>query len=573
MQLTRFPSIWKRANVLPIYKKAEDFITTNYRPVSLLSILAKVFEKIVFKYLFNYFREHFLISLWQSGFVPGSSTVTQLTEIYNQFCKAVNNGKEIRVVFLDISKAFDRVWHNGLLFKLKRCGITGRLLEWLKDYLTDRQQRVIINGEFSEWGRINAGVPQGSVLGPLLFLIFINDITHVIQHCKIRLFADDTCLFIEVDDPDTQALQLNEDLEHLNGWAKKWHVDFSPPKTEELLISRKRTPINHSLLYLDNTPIKSVSHHKHLGLTISRDLTWAEHIRIISDKANRRLGILRSLKHKLDRLSLERIYLGFIRPLLEYGDIVWDTPTEVVNPLEVIQRNAARIVVGATARSRTAALYQETCWEPLDRRREFHRLTLMYNIVHGNSPSYLLDLVPDLVANRTGYPLRNRGDLDTPLCRVNIFANSFFPKTTNLWNNLNMENRRAPSVDAFKARHIRSLPKKNIMYYYGRRKEGMIHARMRLNNSLLKADLFYFLHVIESPLCPCSMGVEEDAKHFFFNCPLFQEQRRVLVDDLLPYTFDTVDPLLYGLPDEDHVTNIHIFGAVHKYIKDTKRFT
>jgi hypothetical protein len=303
------------------------------------------------------------------------------------------------------------------------------------------------------------------------------------------------------------------------------------------------------------------------------DLTWAEHIRIISDKANRRLGILRSLKHKLDRLSLERIYLGFIRPLLEYGDIVWDIPTEVVNPLEVIQRNAARIVVGATARSRTAALYQETCWEPLDRRREFHRLTLMYNIVHGNSPSYLLDLVPDLVANRTGYPLRNRGDLDTPLCRVNIFANSFFPKTTNLWNNLNMEYRQAPSVDAFKARHIRSLPKKNIMYYYGRRKEGMIHARMRLNNSLLKADLFYFLHVIDSPLCPCSTGVEEDAKHFFFNCPLFQEQRRVLVDDLLPYTFDIVDPLLYGLPDEDHVTNIHIFCAVHKYIKDTKRFT
>jgi hypothetical protein len=105
LQLSKFPSIWKKANVLPIYKKAEDFITTNYRPVSLLSILAKVFEKVVFKYLFNYFREHFLISIWQSGFVPGSSTITQLTEIYNQFCKAVNDGKEIRVVFLDISKA------------------------------------------------------------------------------------------------------------------------------------------------------------------------------------------------------------------------------------------------------------------------------------------------------------------------------------------------------------------------------------------------------------------------------------------------------------------------------------
>ena len=119
LELAKFPQAWKRANVLPIFKKAETFITTNYRPVSLLSILAKVFEKIVFKYLYNYFCQHFLISVWQSGFLPGSSTVTQLTEIYNEFCKAVNKGKEIRVVFLDISKAFDRVWHKGLLHKLK----------------------------------------------------------------------------------------------------------------------------------------------------------------------------------------------------------------------------------------------------------------------------------------------------------------------------------------------------------------------------------------------------------------------------------------------------------------------
>jgi L-rhamnose mutarotase len=216
LQLAKFPLAWKRANVLPIFKKAEMFITTNYRPVSLLSILAKIFEKIVFKYLYNYFRDHFLISLWQSGFMPGSSTVTQLTEIYDQFCKAVSDGKEIRVVFLDISKAFDRVWHKGLLYKLKSCGITGRLLEWLKDYLSDRQQRVIINGEYSEWGKINAGVPQGSVLGPLLFLIFINDITHVIRNCKIRLFADDTCLFLEVEDPDTTADLINDDLGRLN---------------------------------------------------------------------------------------------------------------------------------------------------------------------------------------------------------------------------------------------------------------------------------------------------------------------------------------------------------------------
>ena len=408
LQLAKFPALWKKANVLPIYKKAEDFITTNYRPVSLLSILAKIFEKIVFKYLYNYFRDHFLISVWQSGFVPGSSTITQFIEIYDQFCKAVNNGKEIRVVFLDISKAFDRVWHKGLLHKLRKCGITGRLLDWLKDYLTDRQQRVIINGEFSDWGKINAGIPQGSVLGPLLFLIFINDITYVVKHCKIRLFADDTCLFIEIEDPEVQAIQLNEDLESLNKWAKKWHVDFSPPKTEEVIISRKRLQQAHPVSYLDNVPIKLVENHKHLGLILASDLKWTDHVTSIVDKANRRLGILRSLRHKLDRLSLEKIYLGFIRPLLEYGDIVWDSPSDVLKPLERVQRNAARVVVGATARSRTEGLYKETAWEPLDKRREFHRTTLMYKIINGNAPGYLRELVPDLVGNRTGYMLRNR---------------------------------------------------------------------------------------------------------------------------------------------------------------------
>jgi hypothetical protein len=285
------------------------------------------------------------------------------------------------------------------------------------------------------------------------------------------------------------------------------------------------------------------------------------------------LGILRSLKYKLDRLSLEKIYLGFIRPLLEYGDIVWDTPLEVVDILEKIQLNAARIVVGATAKSSTQGLYQETCWESLQKRREFHRLTLMHKIVNGNSPSYLGELVPNLVASRTGYLLRNRGDLDTPLARLNVFANSFIPKTTNLWNNLDREARLAPSTDAFKARHARSLPKRNIMYYFGGRRESVIQARMRISNSPLKADLFKFLHVIDSPLCPCRTGVEEDAKHYFFNCPLFQEQRRVLVADLLPYSFEIVEPLLFGLPEENHAINIHIFSAVHKYIKDTKRFS
>ena len=295
-------------------------------------------------------------------------------------------------------------------------------------------------------------------------------------------------------------------------------------------------------------------------------------VNTIVDQANRRLGILRSLRYKLDRLSLENFYLGFIRPLLEYGDIVWDSPTDVLKPLEMVQRNAARVVIGATARSKTEGLYKETGWEPLDKRREFHRATLMYKIINGKAPGYLRDLVPQLVGHRTGYMLRNREDLDQPLARTNIYANSFFPKGIALWNNLSRKVKQAPSVEAFKIYHTRSLPRKNILYYFGNRSESIAHARMRIGNSLLKADLCNILHVEQSPLCPCQSGVEEDAKHYFFACHLFNEQRAALKSDLLPYVIDDTDPLLFGLPDEDHNTNIHIFSAVHKYIRDTRRF-
>jgi hypothetical protein len=572
LQLAKFPLMWKRANVLPIYKKAETFITTNYRPVSLLSILAKVFEKIVFRHLFNYFRDHFLISIWQSGFLPGSSTITQLTELYDQFCKAVNQGKEVRVVFLDISKAFDRVWHKGLLHKLKRCGITGKLLAWLKDYLSNRQQRVIVNGESSDWGDINAGVPQGSVLGPLLFLVFIDDITHVINNCKIRLFADDTCLFIEVDEHVPTADAINEDLENLNQWANQWQVDFSPPKTKELLISKKRDPIDHPQLKLDGEPIVSVDSHKHLGLTISNDLTWKDHINEMVDKANRRLGILRSLKYKLDRLSLERIYMGFIRPLLEYGDIIWDSPSEALNALERVQLNAARIVTGATARCSSEGLYRETGWEPLSSRRAHHRLTLMFKIMNGKAPMYLIDLEPILVQERTGYMLRNRGDIDVPYARTNLYSNSFFPSTIRLWNELDIRVKNLPSVDAFKAHHKRSLPRKNALAYFGNRLESAIHARMRINNSPLNDDLHKHLHVIESPNCQCGTGTPETAEHFFYICPRYTELRTELVRDLQPHRVEKVEHLLHGIPDCDHLINIHVFTAVHKYIRATKRF-
>ena len=359
----KVPKLWKQANVTPIYKKGDQSEVSNYRPISLLSTIGKVMEKLVHKYVSDYFIEHNVITSLQSGFISGDSTVNQLVDIYNTFCRALDEGKEVRAVFFDISKAFDRVWHKGLLFKLKCVGISGTLLEWFADYLRERKQRVVLPGVSSDWSTLEAGIPQGSILGPLLFLVYINDIVEDINS-TIHLFADDTSLYLIVDDPLEAANTLNNDVSKVYAWAKKWLVAFNPSKSESLLISRKRLELYHPPICMNNQPISEVNSHKHLGLTLSNDCTWHAHFEQIKTKAWTRINIMRKLKFQLDRKSLQTIYFSFIRPLLEYGDVIWNNLADYeAKELEKIQYEAARIVSGSTKLVSIEALLKETGWE------------------------------------------------------------------------------------------------------------------------------------------------------------------------------------------------------------------
>ena len=240
-----FPCCWKKANVMPLFKKGDKSIPSNYRPVSLISCVGKIMERVMFKYFYNYLVRNSLIYKDQPGFLPGHSTVFQLIDIYNQICIGFDDRKSTCIVFCDISKAFDRVWHKGLLFKLRQYGFYGNVISWIQSYLSDRTQKVCLGSTLSIEIHINAGVPQGSVLGPLLFLIYVNDIADSLNSIT-RLFADDSSLAVTSNNVTDIETTINQDLITIDNWAKQWLVHFNPYKKRSNLSIASKSESNTS---------------------------------------------------------------------------------------------------------------------------------------------------------------------------------------------------------------------------------------------------------------------------------------------------------------------------------------
>ena len=252
-------------------------------------------EKIIFKYIYNLILENNILIKYHSGFQSIDSTVNQLLEIYNTIISNLDKGKDVRFIFCDISKAFDKVWHKGLFFKLKSYGMDGNTLKWIENYLDDRVQRVVLDWFYSSIKPISAGVPQGSVLGPFLILLYINDIADNLIN-NIRLFADDTSLFIVVDnDPNVAAMSLTSDLDEIDIWGFTWGVDFNPSKTCNIIFSRSsfKHPYVHS--GFNGNVINELSTNCNLGLLFQNDAKWTSHMNKIYEKACSRLNLWRML--------------------------------------------------------------------------------------------------------------------------------------------------------------------------------------------------------------------------------------------------------------------------------------
>jgi len=409
-------------------------------------------------------------------------------------------------------------------------------------------------------------------LGPLLFLVFINDIVYVVRHCKIRMFADDTCLFIEVDNRDEAAAHINEDLEGISHWADDWLITFSPPKTKSLTISNKTHLDQHPDLYLDGHKIDKVDHHKHLGVFLSHNLRWNCHINELVTSTSKKLSLMQGLKYKLDRRSLEIVYTSFIRPCLEYADVLWaGTYDTDLMKIDTMQIEAMRIVTGATARSNINKLFEESGWASLQERRIMHVQILMYKIVNNLAPSYLRSLIPTTVGEGTNYGLRNNNAIRVPFARTESYKRSFIPVGINEWNILPATVQDMPTLQSFKEAIKRQHEPKEL-YYSGERWPAIHHARTRMGCSKLNAHLCNNLHVVPSPRCQCGYEIE-DSMHFYLQCPTFLEQRTKMIRTIAAITAVSLDTILYGNPNLNLNDNKRVFKAVHTFILESNRFT
>ena len=299
------------------------------------------------------FFENDLISQRQSGFKPGEACINQLLSITHDIYQSFDEAFDVRSVFLNISKAFDKVWHDDLIFKLKQNDTSGNLLNLLSNFLRNRKQRVVLNGQTSSWADVNAGVPQGSILGPLLFLIYINDLADGLSS-NAKLFADDTSLFSVVHNANTTAKELNNDLVKISRWAYQWKMSFNPDpskQAQEVIFSRKLNKDYHPPLAFNNNNVPETDSQKHLGIILDNRLSFANHLKMILNKVNKTVGLLRKLHNILPRPALLTIYKSFIRPHLDYGDIIYDQAynTSFHQKLELLQYNVCLAITGADA--------------------------------------------------------------------------------------------------------------------------------------------------------------------------------------------------------------------------------
>jgi len=429
----RLPSIWKTANISPVFKKGNKALPENYRPVSLTCITCKLLEHIVLSHI-NSNLDHKILNN-QHGFRRGFSCTTQLITTIHDLVTASNERVQVHAAVLDFSKAFDKVSHALLIGKLLGVGVDPSVVFWIQNFLTDRYQQVFIEGLGSSPLRVTSGVPQGSVLGPTLFLFYINDICLAIKHSTVRLFADDALLYTTINSvQDSRNFQA--DLFSLEEWAQCWKMIFNVDKCQIVdfnFSTISKVPANYCLYSKTLNVVKSF---KYLGVVITDNLQWDGHIEAITSTAFRTLGMLRRVLFNAP-LKVKRVaYLTLCRPILEYACEVWDPfLVKHISQLERVQRQAARFIGGIRGVCSVTKALDELEIDALSIRRKSARIRLLHNILSNDVHSSLSQSFDQLTAQQSSLHDHNTRSTtnSAPLafsCNTTQFYNSFIPRTS-----------------------------------------------------------------------------------------------------------------------------------------------
>ena len=439
----KLPNDWKLAEITAIFKKGNRSSSNNYRPVSLTCILCKVMESFIRDEIQNHMEELNLYCKCQHGFRQGRSCITQLLDVMDNFSNFIDKGLDFDVIYLDFKKAFDSVPHERLLIKLKSYGITGNLFNWVKDFLSGRSQYVKVENEFSKTMKVTSGIPQGSILGPVLFLIFINDLPECINSIS-DIFADDTKAFNTCNNSDI----LQEDLKALQEWSDRWQLFFNCSKCKCLHFGKKNPKRQYYFPTKEgNQNIPTCTEEKDLGVIFDTTLKFDLHIEAIIKKANSMIGLIKRNFSFIDIFVFLNLYKALIRPHLEYGQIIWSPQFKRQSRIiENVQRRATKLLPNLKNLPYEERL-KKLNLPTLKYRRLRGDLINVYKIV-SNEKSGNKHLLP---LNKSKYNTRGHDrKLEKNRFNCKLRQHSFSVRITNIWNSLSNEVTNANSVNNFK---------------------------------------------------------------------------------------------------------------------------
>ena len=450
-----FPETWKHAKIQPIHKKGPKDKVENYRPISILSIVSKILERHVHDALSKYVEENELLTQSQSGFRKLHSCHTALTHMTNKWYKNINEGKLIGAVFLDLSKAFDLVPHDILLSKLLQFHCSNSSIRWFQSYLKNRKQTVVVDFKTSTSKLVKSGVPQGSILGPLLFKLFINDLPDSVYNSEADLYADDCTLTATGNSVAVLEIKLNKDLQNIASWCQANKMHINPSKSTCMILStrqkRKTLLKNNLTLHINNEKLTNVQSHKLLGLVIDSNLTWKEHADHVLKKVNKNIFIFKKIKRFLAPNSRHLFCNAYILPHIDYCCNIWGHCPETHKlAINRILKRSARLALNATISTPSQELFSTLHWLKFENRVQYQTATLTYKALNNLAPSYLKNCLSYSANN--SLRSNTNSNLQLPSVHIELFRQSFEYSAPKVWNIFNNQIKSASTLSSFKSK-------------------------------------------------------------------------------------------------------------------------